>query len=845
MGGLGFFKKATPILTNNHAALSCSDCGLDKGCISPYMPISGEGKKGIFILAEAPGKTEDEQNTQLIGDAGQLLRRKLEAHGIDLDRDCWKFNSVNCRPEDNRTPTKKELACCRKRVMEAIKEVNPKIIFAMGSSALHSLMMNKYENDKLEISVWKRLLIPDRETGKWIVPLFHPSALLNNKDACLEASFDLDLKFALSCAQLNPPELPEYEKMVEVVKDADRLLTLLDKPANIIAIDYETSGLKPYRQGHKIYTMSIAYSETQAFSFPLQYPHWTEDQLWKITEKVCDLLADPDIEMIAHNIKFEHKWAKHILGVQTESWLWDSCLAAHILDSRKHHSSLKFQAVTKYGAPNYGAELDKYIKKENKEGFNDVHKAPLDNLLLYNGLDALFTYKLFVDQQKQFNRYPKFFNIYYLFHDGALALSESEDCGINISSDFYAQQKKDLQKEASEIEKEIMESQYVKMFSRKFGRKPLISSPDDLRIIFFDLMGNEVKKRTAKKQQAAVTEEVLSKMDNPLASKILQMRKVEKIVSTYIEQFEREAYENKLNPLFDLNTTETGRSSSQRPNLQNIPKRNKKAKQAARSGIIPSPGFQLVEADFGSLEVRIMACHTKDPALIKYIEDKTTDMHRDQACDCFFLTPDQVPKNVRGIAKGDFVFAQFYGDWFKTCAANLWEDSKEERLLDGTMVHDHLAKHGCPDLAAYENHIKGVEDRFWARLRVSKEWRDAVVEKYKKTGYVESMSGFRRVGYLRRNQIMNAPVQGDAFHCLLWAYVKLNELRKKQNWHSKIIGQIHDAVLFDADPKELPFLLPLIKRVMTKDILTAFPWISVPLEVEIEVGDIDAPWSTL
>ena len=69
------------------------------------MPVTGEGRLKILILAEAPGEQEDAQNTQLIGPAGQVLRKTLAGFGVDLDRDCRKTNAVRCRPPGNRRPT--------------------------------------------------------------------------------------------------------------------------------------------------------------------------------------------------------------------------------------------------------------------------------------------------------------------------------------------------------------------------------------------------------------------------------------------------------------------------------------------------------------------------------------------------------------------------------------------------------------------------------------------------------------------------------------------------------------------------------------------------------------------
>ena len=104
----------------------CEECGLFKNCKTPYMEPSGYGGRKILFLAEAPGAEEDKEGTQLIGEAGQLLREILEDLEFDLDVDGWKDNSVRCRPPKNREPKIKELNCCRVKVFKTIEELKLK-----------------------------------------------------------------------------------------------------------------------------------------------------------------------------------------------------------------------------------------------------------------------------------------------------------------------------------------------------------------------------------------------------------------------------------------------------------------------------------------------------------------------------------------------------------------------------------------------------------------------------------------------------------------------------------------------------------------------------------------------
>ena len=120
------------------AVFNCTTCGLYKYCKSPKMEYGGEGREGILFLAMSPWKTEDEKGTQLVGDSGQLLMEVLEELDFDLNIDGYKYNSVNCRTftsyrdkygrlrTKNRNPTTQEINCCRPRVIQTIKKLQPK-----------------------------------------------------------------------------------------------------------------------------------------------------------------------------------------------------------------------------------------------------------------------------------------------------------------------------------------------------------------------------------------------------------------------------------------------------------------------------------------------------------------------------------------------------------------------------------------------------------------------------------------------------------------------------------------------------------------------------------------------
>lgn len=104
------------------------------------------------------------------------------------------------------------------------------------------------------------------------------------------------------------------------------------------------------------------------------------------------------------------------------------------------------------------------------------------------------------------------------------------------------------------------------------------------------------------------------------------------------------------------------------------------------------------------------------------------------------------------------------------------------------------------------------------------------------------MTGFRLDGVYRRNEVLNYPIQGSAFHCLLWSLIEIQKELDRQRMKTLLVGQIHDSILGDSPPEELDDFLSLSEEVMTKRLLKEWKWINVPLKVEAEVSGVDESW---
>ena len=150
-----------------------------------------------------------------------------------------------------------------------------------------------------------------------------------------------------------------------------------------------------------------------------------------------------------------------------------------------------------------------------------------------------------------------------------------------------------------------------------------------------------------------------------------------------------------------------------------------------------------------------------------------------------------------------------------------------------------------PRVGTFEHHMKAVESDFWNnRFGEYGEWKKDWYNKYQKKGYFDTLTGFRIRGIMGKNDVINYPVQGAAFHCLLWSLTEL-QLRqlKKHKMQTKIVGQIHDSIVADVPIEEVADYIALARDVMCERVRKWAPWLIVPLDIEAEVTPEGGTWA--
>jgi len=370
----------------------CGLCGLYKNCISPKMPPTGEGRKKILIVAEAPGEEEDKRNTQLIGRAGKYTRRVLKTLNIDLDIDCWKTNAVICRREGNATPEDYMIQACRPNLMKTIRKYDPNVVILLGAVACKSLLSKIWKEEVGSISRWGGYIIPCLKPNTWIVPTYHPSYLLRKNDEVLNKIFKQHIRAGIKKRKSKPwTSIPDYKKEIEVIvrpSRAAKILKEITKRGGVISFDYETNCLKPEYEGSEIVSCSVCWQGKKTISYP-----WHGEAI----DETINLLRSL-IYKIGANIKFEDRWTRAKLGFNIKKWYWDTMIASHVINNCPGITNLTFQGFVLLGVEPYDECVKPYLKASGKNHLNRIYEINLRDLLLYGGMDSNVTYKVAMKQ---------------------------------------------------------------------------------------------------------------------------------------------------------------------------------------------------------------------------------------------------------------------------------------------------------------------------------------------------------------------------------------------------------------------------------------------------------------
>ena len=338
-----------------------------------------------------------------------------------------------------------------------------------------------------------------------------------------------------------------------------------------------------------------------------------------------------------------------------------------------------------------------------------------------------------------------------------------------------------------------------------------VASPKQLGEVLFERLGLKHGKKT--KTGYSVGEEVLTGLrdEHPVIDLILEFRHYSKLLSTYVVGLQPLVNRGRIHTEFNQCITATGRLSSTNPNLQNIPVRSEESKDIKKA-FIPSKGCKLVSADYSQIELRMLAHFSEDEILLGAYNNGV-DVHATTASQIFGVPVEEVTDQMRRDAKA-VNFGIIYG----------------------------MSDFGLAEQLGISNYrAKEFIERYFDKYPTVKAYLEKNVADATERGYSTTLLGRRRnladltaSNYLVRSAAQrmakNTPLQGSAADIIKVAMLGVE--KRLEGMKSKMILQVHDELIIDADEGEIEE----VKTILQEEMANAIK-LNVPLVAEAVVGD--------
>lgn len=496
-------------------------------------------------------------------------------------------------------------------------------------------------------------------------------------------------------------------------------------------------------------------------------------------EQKEDYLKLRKIGITPKNMMFDISIASYVLNPSKASYKLDDTILEEIgimLETKKENSQLMIDGF--YEKEDYSELETKYAKYIYK------CKQVLEEKLIDKKQD-----KLFFEMEMPLMK----------------VLAEMEFHGVLVDKSILENYSTDLAKQIDVLVKEIYE-----MAGREFN----INSPKQLGEVLFEELKLPILKKT--KSGYSTDADVLERLkpEHPIIEKILEYRTLSKLKATYVDGMLPLINEKtgRIHAKFNQTVTATGRISCTEPNLQNIPIRTELGKGLRKIFVAPE-GYSFIDADYSQIELRVLSHIADDVTMIEAFKNGD-DIHAITASQVFGVPLEEVTKQMRSEAKA-VNFGIVYGISDFGLATNIGTSRKK---------------------------AKEYIETYFEKYPNIKKYMDGEIAKCKEEGFVETLWGRRRyVPEIKSNNFnvrqfgervaMNAPIQGTAADIIKIAMINVEKELEERKLKSKLILQVHDELVIEAENGELEQVKEILTRCMEN-----VAKLSVPLKVETEIG---------
>ncbi len=618
-----------------------------------------------------------------------------------------------------------------------------------------------------------------------------------------------DKKLDIAKSQMNMNNRGTYH-LISKKSLFDQLINDINK-SKYLSIDLETTSEDPMKA--RIIGISFCIESGIAYFVPV-YPDGDSDlfdtHAWKDYLKDYDIdlrylksqlkmiCEDKTIQKIGQNIKYDYMVFKRDWDITIHPIYFDTMIASYVLDTGRSSHGMDYLAESLL---NYKTVKYKDIVDKGKT-LLDVDLPVVSH---YAGEDADITYRLYKLFKPQIdNSVMK--DLYYSIELPLIeVLAHMEIAGVSIDQTHFKSMSKDIKQRLDSLQKEIWELS---------GREFNINSTQQLSEILFTKLGlkHGKKTKTGYSTDVDVLEELANEHQVPMH--LLEYRKLAKLKSAYLDSIPKMIDENthRIHTSFNQTIAQTGRLSSIKPNLQNIPIKEEIGRNI-RKGFLAHKGFYIISADYSQIELRILAHMSQDEMLLKaYCEDR--DLHTQTASLIYEKVEADISSDERRIAK-TINFSVIYGIGARA-----------------------LAK----DLKIPNSDAKKFIDQFFKAYSGVTHYIDQQKKLAYEQGYVETL--FHRIRYIpeirssnNRNRsygerlAVNTPIQGSSADIIKIAMINIHKDIQQKNLQTMMTIQVHDELVFEVPERELDIMKSIIVDRMQNAVK-----LSVPLKVSISNG---------
>ena len=592
-------------------------------------------------------------------------------------------------------------------------------------------------------------------------------------------------------------------KLITSVPELEKLAKVLENKG-LFAVDTETTSKNAMVAD--LVGLSFSYMDDAGFYIPVAHTN-TGDIEQPSKEDILrifkPLLENPEIHKVGQNIKYDLIVLARY-GIDLQGVLFDTMIASHLLNPGTRGHSLDRIAMNLFGYKMVSYE-EVAGKGKTQIGFEEV---PVDIAADYAAEDADITFMAYKVLERELKDQGLAELMDTIEMPLVTVLAKMEMAGIKVDAAELFRMSQEFEGELAELEKGIYD-----LAGEKFN----INSPQQMGEILFEKLNLTPTKKTQKKTGYSTDVQVLTKLaeTHELPRLLLRYRTLGKLKSTYVDALSSLVHEEtgRIHTSFNQTITVTGRLSSSRPNLQNIPIRKPKGKKIRRA-FIPKEDCTLVSADYSQIELRLLAHCAEDEILIDAFQNDE-DIHTRTALEVFQVIPGLVTDELRSQAK-----AINFGIVYGMSAFRLSNELGITRKMAASYI-----------------------DNYFKRYAGVKAFIDNTIEETKKTCMVSTLFGRkRRLDDIRSSNAnlrnfaqraaINTPIQGSAADLIKLAMINMQAALEKEAMASQMLLSVHDEIIFESPKDEQEDLVALAREIMEN----VFP-LKVPLKVNFGFGD--------